>query len=308
MTKLPPCIHIGVPKTGTGTLQNGVFPNHPQIAFLGWSCFSEVEGFSECLYGDSMYENDEAFAACAKRMENYLTKHDGVILFSREHLTHDKYNKGLFATRLKRIFGDAKIILTIRRQSDWIASSYAWYVRSIRRPWRGGFPPSLESYLKSNWADRLHSRFASCDYASIARAYGREFGKEKVGVFLFEEMVSNPERFNEKLCKFIGVDQAAANPELWYADTNPRMTTRQYLFWRWRALILPLGVLYLFTEKLRLPGLNWIIKGGTQFQVELPRHWRERIDDHYRSGNSYLAANFSLPLEEYGYQLLKKTG
>lgn len=303
MTKLVPCIHIGVPKTGTSTLQERVFPNHPQITFLGWSCSSAVEGFSECLYGDSIYENDEAFEACAERMEQYLAENEGAVLFSREHLTHEKYNKGLFATRLKRIFGDAKIILTIRRQSEWIASSYVWYVRSIRRPWRGGFPSTLESYLQSNWANRSHSRFATCDYASIARAYEREFGKERVGVFLFEEMVSNPERFNEKLCKFIGVEPDTANAGPWYADTNPRMTIRQYRFWRWRTLILPLGALYLFTEKLRLPSLNWLIEGGSQFRVKLPQHWIERIDNNYRLGNSYLAENFGLPLEEYGYKL-----
>lgn len=240
---------------------------------------------------------------CASELKQYIAAIQGVPVFSREHLTHHKYNKGLFAQRLKRLFGDAKIILTIRRQPDWIASSYAWHVRSIDRPWRAAFPSSLESYLSAHWDSRHHSRFTCCDYAQIARTYAGLFGKKRVGVFLFEEMVDQPQAFFQKMFEFIGVEPPVANQGIATPIANPRMSSRQYAFWWWRAVCVPLGALYVSSNSPWFPSCDRLFSGGRPFSVQLSESWLRRISEHYGEGNRWLMDNYDLPLESHGYPM-----
>ena len=122
-------IHVGYPKTATTTFQKHVFPNHPEIDYLG----KFIPGHryrDERLYpsidrlmtvDESRYEGvvglreliDACREQCSKR----------VMLISSESFVHvTAVNLGLVAQRVKAAFSPCKIIITIREQLDIIRS------------------------------------------------------------------------------------------------------------------------------------------------------------------------------------------
>ncbi|MDA0219553.1 MAG: sulfotransferase [Proteobacteria bacterium] len=293
-------IHVGVPKSGTSTLQLDVFPKHEEIDFRFWPKRDTIEGLFSCLYGDTLYD-DAAFEACARRIAESHAGTEGAVLYSREHLTHQRYDRGTMARRLRRLFGEASIILTIRNQFDWFESSYVWNLRLLREPWRGGVPPGLESYLAGQWRERHRSRLASGDFGALARLYTELFGRERVLVLAFEDMVARPERYAEALFGFLDVSRERGLELLAAKHRNPRLTERRYALWYWRAIGMPMALQRLLYGRVALPGADRLLDAGPAKREPLPERWREELGHHYAPGNRYLEREFGLDLAGHGY-------
>lgn len=304
MTEQLPCIHIGSPKTGTSTLQQQVFPRHPEIDFLFWPKRTDAPEFYNYLYSDSIRDTDEARVPAAAFLADLLSPSSKVVVFSREHLTGGKkFDMGQSARRLKPLFGDAKIIFTIRNQSNWLVSSYVAILGQAQRPWRGGLPPTFQSYLQAQWDERYRGRLVAGDFGAIARCYVEQFGRDRVAVFLFEDLVANPEDYYARMFKFIGVDPSVAPNLVSQYVSNPRLTRRRYLYWRMRALCVPIALLYAFQRVPRLTMFDRFLSGGPPVDFQISSEWRSRLEDYYRPGNRYLADTFGLPLDRHGYAL-----
>lgn len=294
-------IHVGVPKSGTSTLQLDVFPKHEEIDFRFWPKRGAIEGLFPCLYGDTLYDDDAAFGACAENIAESHAGAEGVVLYSREHLTHQRYDRGTMARRLRRLFGEAGIILSIRNQFDWIESSYVWNLRLLREPWRGGLPPRLESYLAAQWNERHRSRFASADFGALAKLYADLFGRDRVLVLAFEDMVKQPEHYADALFGFLGVSRERGHELLASKHRNPRLTERRHALWYWRAIGVLMAVQRLLYGRVLLPGADRFLDGGRAKRATLPDCWRNQLAQHYAPGNRYLEQEFGLDLRALGY-------
>jgi hypothetical protein len=296
----PVIIHVGVSKTGTSTLQEEVFPSHEGIDFRFWPAEDQIPQLYDCLYADTIYDDEARFEACAQAIAGSHRGATRPILYSREHLTHQRYEKGVMADRLRRLFGKARIVITIRNQFDWIESSYIWDQQILRTPWQG-LPPSMEGYLAGQWKERWRSRLSSGDFGAIVRCYVELFGRENVCVLPFEEFVGEPDLFARRLFGFLDVDATHGRALMEGKHRNPRLGARERSFLRWQAWLVPLALQRL-CARWRLPSpLTAWLRGGPRYRAPVPDVWRERLSAHYAPGNRYIMETFALPLDRYGY-------
>jgi len=259
----------------------------------------------DALYSESQYISSELLDRCRQEMSTSVSASKGPVLFSREHLTHEIFDKGLIAERLSSIFGAFKVIITIREQRSMLESQFLWYLRTMRKPWAAGIPPrSFDAYLAGHWnalrsINRV-SRLTTGDYGAIARCYAKLVGKENVGIFLFEEMVAAPDLFCEKLFGFIGVDSAMARRLLMGRAENKRMSTWEYRYWSALAYLTPLPMNRAIQSAMPTFLLN-VLRSGAPMRPVMSAEWDNRLREFYASGNRYLSEDFQLPLEQYGY-------
>jgi sulfotransferase family protein len=103
------------------------------------------------------------------------------------------------AFRLHKVHPEAKVLIVIREQSDWMQSVYKFVMSQL--PWnRRSFfdycmTPSGIVLLQAGHFDQT------------IRAYIDVFGSSRIGVLRFEGIARAPERFAADLCNFIGVSE-----------------------------------------------------------------------------------------------------
>jgi hypothetical protein len=302
-------IYVGAPKCATGTLQAHAFHGHPEISFHGWPPGHLTPAIQTALYCETQYFKREVIERARSVVRKAYGDGPKPVVLSREHLTYYTFDAGLTADRLSQIFAGMKLILCIREQVSQLESAYLWTLRNLRVPVTALPYDSFETYIERNWnsfnleenesRDIVRSAFFTADYAAIVKHYERCIGRENVGVFVFEELVRNPDAFCQKLFGFIGVSPIhRINGE----RVNERLTRRQYWYWWLLRMFMPLpisGAMHRWTPS-RVD--NWLGR-GPRMEVDLSVEWRERLALTFASGNRYLAETFNLPLGDYGYAL-----
>ena len=103
------------------------------------------------------------------------------------------------ALRLHKVHPQAKVLILIREQADWLQSVYKYAISQL--PWnRRSFgdyctTPSGIVHLGAGHFDRTIS------------AYLETFGSERICVLRFEDIYNKPKRFAAELCGFIGISE-----------------------------------------------------------------------------------------------------
>src|SRR5258706_14314689 len=113
-------IHVGYPKTGTTFLQNEIFPKLQEVNYIK-SLLIRPE--------TSRIIRQDEFSFDYDQIQNNLERHfvKGKNVLSNEGLIGDFFlcklvNNKLIADRLKRLFPNAKIIISLRNQYDLMES------------------------------------------------------------------------------------------------------------------------------------------------------------------------------------------
>ncbi|MGH7197664.1 MAG: sulfotransferase family protein [Candidatus Omnitrophota bacterium] len=201
-------LHIGYPKTGTTFLQSEVFPKAAGLNYVNY--LDMLEDISKILKQDEYSFNaDKVREVFEKRFR------PGKNLLSQENFVGDFYrcrllNSKLVADRLKRLFPEARIIITLRNQYDLIESLYRQYLQS------GGLKKFREfvgfdgddfeeSYL--HWG--LNVNIGNFNFLNPVRYYESLFGKDRLLVLPYELLKRDPGAFMRKLFSWIGVEAPA---------------------------------------------------------------------------------------------------
>ncbi len=154
-------IHIGLPKTGTTLLQTRVFPNHPQIAYLGRDgVCPEMDQLLRAWYERVRLGMEMPRVSCCglscvpqRRIERSLLSHEGLSTYNRS------VSPSLKAQRLHELFGRARVLLVVRRPQDMIESLY---FQRLKRPWHRTFDLSFERWFERQWSQRDNVSVPSC--------------------------------------------------------------------------------------------------------------------------------------------------
>ncbi len=302
-------IHIGLPKCASTSLQENLFSAHPDIQYWGRPWLDgEILSLMACLRQHDALD----FEKVNKSLD---LSQDKPNVISHERFSSDfNADRSETARRLKEVFGESEILLVIRNQADQMESLYKQYLRGVpgKRPWCT-FEEYLEAcYCLFHWQNpAMRSRYKE-DFSHVATMnrlsmlktddlaglYARYFGREHVHVFVFEELKRNLPGFVDKLCSIIPMDAEKALALMERPKKQVSMDTAAYLTkgpWAPLGRLAPGPVKRLI--KGRLGGLN------TKMEVRWPLGWREKIEDVYRQTNRNLAAEFGLPLNDYGYPL-----
>jgi hypothetical protein len=125
------------------------------------------------------------------------------------------------ASRVHRVHPDAKVLIVIREQADWLQSVYKFVISQLPRNRR-----SFAEYCSTPSAIAL---LHAGHFDRTIGAYIDLFGSDRVGVLRFEDIVSAPKRFAAKLCSFIGVSERPL-PEQRENETHAQIARIQRFF------------------------------------------------------------------------------
>ena len=297
--RFQPCLHVGLPKTGTTTLQQGFFDRHQDVCNLGKPFHdSRIQELVANINIDDGIDYDPNRARAL--FDEVVLPHlhgDRLPVLSNEGFTSPaSADRRLVAERLHTLFAPAKVIITIRGQVPYLES---WYLQESRH--RNVM--SMGQWLDREWPRRQGGIFPCLMYFELAEAYAELFGRENVAVFAFEQFRKDPATFVASVCAWLGIDEPASAALMRNAHDNPRISATSLAYRRLRSWLLPDLSLAHFMPSSANAIFQQLISRGGAAQVPIPTTWVERIDDRYRESNRKLAAAYDIPLAEHGYPL-----
>ena len=303
-------IHIGYPKNASTSLQTDFFPNIEGAYYLGCQYGKGApfvsKGIQEALYSIAMsdsidfsYQNvEEKIRHATQDIDDRFEK----MIISWEAFSNNVADRGVIAERLNKLFPDANILIIIRNQMDSLQSMYAFLVQQLGKNINLSYGrPSIQSYEKwilgqEEFAHR--SYFATLKYYDFIAEYWSLFGKDKVTVLLFEELVNSPASFFDKMAAFLGVN-CIPPPS---AQKNKRPTKNQIAFYKLQAKFPGVRLSQYLPEFVINFGKKILLgSSGLRSKEELPFDVQERLLDLYREGNRKLQQELGIELGKYGY-------
>jgi hypothetical protein len=215
-------LHVGLPKTGTKTLQQALFSDHSQLYYLGKhvkvnsiekGCLSEdVYNVLQSVLWDvnRSYDIEETEQLYQQKILSELPD-DKLMLCSWEALGNRPTEAHLeMLGRVQRIFGNCRILYVLRNPITQVPSEYLQNVsgKFVKqgRSWMGS-----SAFLSIDvWFEQRSGKSSlQCDvlnYTQNIKATIELLGKENVGVFLFEDLMNDPESYYRSISDFIGIE------------------------------------------------------------------------------------------------------
>lgn len=193
-------IHVGYPKTATTWLQRRVFPFHPEIDYWGSGQPAHRRWIRRILTdSDTEFDAEEMHGMFLAEHRNDARRH----LISWESLIGEqsiasRWNPGLCADRMKAVFGEVGIIVTLRSQLTMLPSLYKQYVLE-------GGDANFKGFLGADGRETGMFDLDNLEYADTIAMYRATFGAEAVLPCLYEELSQTPDRFLMRLSTFMGV-------------------------------------------------------------------------------------------------------
>jgi hypothetical protein len=163
-----------------------------------------------------------------------------------------------------------------------------------------GLPPTFKSF--EEWV-RQHANLSNFRALQTLEIYSDVFGRDNVGVFLFEKLVQDPECYFREVCRFIGVDDdmgwqvscGQRENEGWTEGQVERL--QRICLSRWQSRLFR-----------RLPAdkrAHWLgldkPDGTPKLKVAIPDAVARLIEDQNRDDHRVIQERWSVPLEVYGY-------
>ncbi len=321
-----PVIHIGMPKTATKTLQWRLFSRHSEIFYLGRfdgpqfqkqhkplaCCRNEATMLlmNQIAYGD-VFQPD--FQRCSELLNGLLAEaREGnkVPVWSWESYATDILAKRRVRARnLKRVFGEATIIMALRHPLVLLESAYFQQLKrdNVSPSLKFGRPPfylPMDQWLEQNFNGEILSHL---QFGETVQAYVEQFGHENVHVFLFEDLVQNEDAFFRRVCNVMQIDAEEGARLIQGERDNERWTTRQVDILR-SVVNSPLRSLKFrllnHSQRMRLLELQ---SDGTpavrsdKAIAAISEKWKKEIFQAVSPGARWLMENYQLPLDQYGY-------
>lgn len=297
-------LHIGFMKTGTTALQRHFFAKHPEIMNIG-------KPYADLAIGTMLQTisiEDDAYYPREKieeLLKCYRAKKPHTLLFSEEKLTNTPLKK-IAAKRLKELFPEARILVTIRNQFDSIKSYYAQKGRTLDGPEPYAFRHvSIENYIKYCMKKRpRHNFLGTVDYNTTVEFYETLFGKQRIFVFLYEEFLNDSARFIARLAEVLDVDIDRARQAMAGQHENIRRSEGVAKYQALRSNFLwgvPLSRYIPGSRLIKETLINAL--GRNRLEAEIPGDLQLQLAELYRPGNRALRERFDLPLDRFGYPL-----
>jgi hypothetical protein len=283
-------VHIGLPKTATTKLRE-VFSAHPNVIYLGPNAgYSEIDiVFKDLCFLDSLsFESQACADIVATFLSGFPNRKPFVASFDNiSNLGRDRVVK---AERLKTLFPDAGVVITVRRPEDLMMSAFFQQLKGFGEKLQ--WVPEFSVWLHKEWSDHGRGNFQRLQFAKLLRTYRSLFGHDNVLLLFFEEIVADRFEFSSKLSRFIGIDAEITAELLSEEKVNPRMTSLRYTEISLYSRMPWLRKL----EKARSfvpPGIKQLIRGTMgNASAELSPEWRKKIRDYARLENGGLLDEF----------------
>lgn len=318
---LPPVfLHLGLPKTGTTTLQDTLFAQHPGIGYLGKR--ADWVGMKGCA-SDELYHalrpifwrrtepTDPVLVRSVLREFSVAQGADKPLLGSWEVLLIKPPK--MFRAMLREaqeVLGDVRVMVTLRNPLKRLPSAYLHALRACVRLGRHYSIPEDGVFMSfDDWLSGAHrdpgTHDPRFDFADNLRFATKLLGRDKVGVFLLEDMIEDRHAFFTSIQNFMGIapigaeqiadkhlNKALTAPELELLKTINASEGKRA---QWLAL----------KDCERCLQVEEVTKAGSgdKYRIVLSETERELIGARSRDLNRWLVDTFGLDLERHEYPL-----
>jgi len=313
-------VHVGLPKTGTTTLQAHLFPGHPGIEYLGKYVGREPELYHPDVHGlvrmlrtadETAAASPEAHAVLA-RFEAGAREAGRVVVLSDEGMiSSGPRHRAAVARSVRALLGPCRILVVLRNPVDLAESLY---IQKMVWP-QGSVPGALGSvHWRSidDWLDEQRQApgggvLSNLDYAGAIHTLEGVFGRDAIGIFLLERLREDGEAYYRSLLEFLGVEVEIGLELVARKRENVRVTQRQFHDLRDRCRSPVSGfVLRHGPASLRRRIMDSVRAADPDddsgaARAPMSAEQAARITDDTREGNRRLAETYGLPLERYGY-------
>jgi hypothetical protein len=287
-------IHPGMVKSATTSLQELVFARHPEITLLGLPAANPEakEAIRQICRADSIFYDHETVETVLAPLA--AAAGDGTAVLSYENFAlYESKDKGLIAERLHRLFPEARVLFTIRRQEDLLA---AWYLQKMQKYLRQGHYLTFEDWFAMKAKLPHRAILDDLRFDEIITCYKRLFGPEQVHVLLFEELRAQPAAYCRRLGDILSIEGGSIEQLLAQAHANPTIPASLTTLARHLFPFLPRPLSKTIAKRL-------LRRGGTPARVKIEGPIARQVAELSAPGNRRLAADFGLPLGDYGYAL-----
>jgi len=192
-------LHIGLAKAASTTLQAFVFPNHPDVHYLGKK--HPDKAFEEVTRSLNKRPNPEHLAtgwektlrqAIREGQDRNLTP-----LYSEEDLSTYKFiDPRIYIERWHAIAPDARILFIIRNPAQWLTSLFFFRLTYGQDDVLLGFETWIDKFARLK---QLTSSSREVFYSDIYHLYSQTFSKDNILVLPFELIKKNAALFCDKV-------------------------------------------------------------------------------------------------------------
>jgi hypothetical protein len=208
-------IHIGYPKAGSTSLQHNLFFDNPRINYLSSNkpkeAGNEFQNHPDTLYfyrhlfeKNIAYREDVSADIWNQHFAPVLSL-EKVNVLSAEHFLKNAVPVDVVARRLFAVIPNGKILIIIRNQIDLLRSYYDMFPFAM---WDGStkYLP-LQKWLEKIFEEQTRNLAGALFYPSVIDLYATLFGRQQVGVYLFEDLFRGGEATaGDDLAEFLGLE------------------------------------------------------------------------------------------------------
>lgn len=320
--------HVGYPKSASSTLQKHLFDRHSELNFLGLYPQGDLGNFTKEINKDSLYFQHSEL----RSFHNQLTKLEGIeFYFSKvnetyknvkNHLENSKINvfsnefflSVLFAhpdraekaKRIKNYFPNAKIIIVIRNQIDIIKSQYRDHPFDPRNLYSNHKSVNIDQWVERDLDNPFINFLESINYFKTIKFYSDLFGKENVGVFLFEDLKDNLETFAKYISRFLEIDYKETFKLLKNKKENSGMSKKVNHYRSFRnnlAKAFPYSLQKIDIIKKIDSKLMKVLMKGKKQKIFMNDATIKKLKSYFEESNFKLEQEFNLGLKNKNYYL-----
>ena len=224
-------LHTGMHKTGTKFFQHKVFPNLDKTK-INYNPPKLCQLICDLLKADRC-DVDMVLDAISQEKKIISKENLQSVLISREIMSGDLFSfyKGYQDNyiRLQRAFPEAKLIISLRYQVDWIVSCYRETLHEHHYQTIGqflGFELGCEDFVKANYKD--------LDFSAILTHLNNLFGAENLNVFFYENFREDKLVMLKSISSILGVhDVSVTNdsdsiPNRGYSALGVELSVKRY--------------------------------------------------------------------------------
>ncbi len=318
------CVHIGLPKTATTTMQKHLFPHHSGIHYFGKFAHApdhfptaEAERLREEFRHRRLLPLRKSHRA-RLRQTAAVALADGLTpLWSQEGLCGGRPAQKRRAARLlHEALGPCRVFMFVRRPLALMESLYFQSLKGFNRrlccapwAWRIGLPPKyfgLTKWLEAVWSVKDPLVLGTLRWQETVEVFTDEFGSENFMVQKFEDFCRDPGACIAETCRFMNIDADEARCLISDKRENERWTTVQLDHLEQLEMSRRKSLAFLFwspgrrRQALAFSRTNRDLS-GERLSSEFPTAWQDRVLEFCAPNIQYIEKRFGVNLQDSGY-------